>query len=139
MTEKDLRRLLRESAAKAAAYPLTWVEPGLGGSFGAPDVLVPYGALLFPLELKIGSRTRTGTFNLHLRPAQISWHRRMASSGIMSAVLAAFETTERLERFKMFPGGSLGKEVRPSAAIDLPGRDLLMDVLAGIKTLSLSA
>lgn len=62
---------------------LTWIEFALGGSPGAPDVLVPVGGKLVACELKVGEfRGSDGALLVKFRPAQINWHSDMAAGGV---------------------------------------------------------
>lgn len=77
MNETALRRWLKMELEEV---PLTFVEPSLGSTTGAPDVWVPTRMLgmFVPVELKVASFGRQGRITpLNVRPVQIGWHERM--------------------------------------------------------------
>lgn len=82
MNETTLRRWLK---AELEDVPLTFMEPSLGSTTGAPDVWVPVaecGGLFAPVELKVANFGRAGRIvPTVVRPVQISWHERMRRAG----------------------------------------------------------
>ena len=89
MNETILRRWLK---AELDGVPLTFVEPSLGSTTGAPDAWVPVkdsggifpdsGGLFAPVELKVAGFGRSGRIvPANVRAVQISWHERMHRAG----------------------------------------------------------
>ena len=86
MNETSFRRWLKE---QLDGVPLTFVEPSLGSTTGAPDVWVPVpGSLFAPVELKVVNFGRSGRIvPVNLRAVQIGWHERMHRAGARSFML----------------------------------------------------
>ena len=85
MNETTLRRWLK---AELDGVPLTFVEPSLGSTTGAPDAWVPTPAGFHPVELKVASFGRSGRIvPVNVRAVQISWHERMHRAGATTFML----------------------------------------------------
>lgn len=92
--ESDLRAWLRNSWSEENP-PLTWIEAAVGGTFGAPDVLVPLGGSKFlPLELKFWKPYKKVAMHVSIRVPQRRWHRMALRKGSRSAFLVATEYDE---------------------------------------------
>ena len=92
MNETALRRWLK---AELDGVPLTFVEPSLGSSTGAPDVWVPVaGSGLFAaVELKVAGFGRSGRIvPANVRAVQIGWHERMHRAGATTYMLLGVPT-----------------------------------------------
>lgn len=68
---------------------VTRVEPGLGGDTGNPDLFIQPDCLpgMLGIELKIGNIKGGTLYTDDVRPAQISWHSRLAQQGGISMFL----------------------------------------------------
>lgn len=93
ISEQTLRAWLRSVWAKGSRKDelgLRWIEPASGSTVGDPDVLVPLGGKLVPVELKLG---RIGPGDIvapvGVRPAQRRYHNQARRSGIATAYLVA--------------------------------------------------
>lgn len=76
--------------ARGGKPGLTWIEFALGGSPGAPDVLVPIEGKLVACELKLGEfRGTDGAMLVKFRPSQINWHTEMAAGGVKTYAFIA--------------------------------------------------
>lgn len=85
MNEISLRRWLK---AELDEVPLTFVEPSLGSTTGAPDVWVPAPGGFHPVELKVASFGRQGRVTpLNVRAVQVGWHERMQRAGASTFML----------------------------------------------------
>ena len=85
MNETTLRRWLK---AELDGVPLTFVEPSIGSTTGAPDVWVPAPAGFHPVELKVANFGRSGRIvPTNVRAVQISWHERMHRTGATTFML----------------------------------------------------
>lgn len=93
ISEQTLRTWLRSVWAKnadKAALGLRWIEPASGSTVGDPDVLVPLGGKLVPVELKLGRVGSGGVVvPVSVRPAQRRYHNQARRSGIATAYLVA--------------------------------------------------
>lgn len=89
--ESELRGWLREVWGKERA-PLMWSEAALGGTFGAPDVLVPLGGLEYlPLELKHWRIVAPNIIQVKMKRTQTRLHSALAERGARSAFLFILE------------------------------------------------
>ena len=85
MNETAMRRWLKTELDEV---PLTFVEPSLGSTTGAPDVWVPTPGGFHPVELKVASFGRQGRIvPNHIRAVQIGWHERMHRAGATTYLL----------------------------------------------------
>lgn len=91
--EKNLRDWLRAVWAKSprrGELGLRWIEPAFGSTVGDPDVLVPLGGRLVPVELKLGRLVPGGSVvPVGVRPAQRRYHHQARKAGIDTAYLVA--------------------------------------------------
>ncbi len=85
MLERDLKRWLNN----AYSGQLQFIEPKFGSTVGMPDVEIPIRNLTLPVELKIGTLSRTGRLHVELRPSQYHYHIMEAERGHPTAILAA--------------------------------------------------
>jgi hypothetical protein len=92
--EKALRKFFVEKL-------LGWsckLEPGLGATVGAPDVLSLVGDRLELFELKVGWLAGDRLFCTTIRPAQVVWHKKLAMAGGRSFLVVGVKEA----RWKLF-------------------------------------
>lgn len=92
MKEVDVRAWLRKSWGGKSPR-LTWIEPRSGSTAGAPDVLVPIGERLAPVELKVGA-FREGRLAVKVRPEQYAWHYDCLAGGVRSYFLVGLSSKQ---------------------------------------------
>jgi hypothetical protein len=83
LKERHLRRWLRRSWGETG---IEWIEAGLGGTQGLPDVKLFAQGRELGVELKIGVQAKAG-LRIRLRPSQARYHKLMALEGRQTAFL----------------------------------------------------
>jgi hypothetical protein len=83
LKERHLRRWLRRSWGETG---IEWIEAGLGGTQGLPDVKLFAQGRELGVELKIGVLAKEGV-RIRLRPSQARYHKLMAMEGRQTAFL----------------------------------------------------
>jgi hypothetical protein len=92
LLENDLREWVRDLARSEVWGPdlrpyLWWVEPGIGGTDGYPDLtLAEKGRVVF-VELKVGILRKDGSWKVKFRPSQRLVLREMVQAGLSCMVL----------------------------------------------------
>lgn len=86
VSEQDFKKWICDKAWKGF---VTRVEPGLGGDTGNPDLFIQPDCLpgMLGIELKLGRIVGGTLYTDDVRPAQISWHSRLALQGGISMFL----------------------------------------------------
>lgn len=92
MKESFVRNRIRRLWGPAVPA-LTWIEPGPGSTAGAPDLLLPIGQRLAPVELKVGSIVG-GRLVAKVRPIQWAWHYGMSRGKVRSYFIVGVSPVE---------------------------------------------
>lgn len=95
MLESDVRQEFDKRWA-------SWIdryEPRKGSSTGAPDTQLLVKGILRPVEFKVGMIVGGRIMPYEVRPAQVSWHTRLAAAGGKSFFIVGVMQTDVLVFF----------------------------------------
>ena len=88
LSEQGLRDWVKKWSRTEQICPgLWWVEPGIGGSEGYPDLTIGRGGRVCFAELKLGKMVVGGAWKVKIRPAQRVILREMVQAGLRCIVL----------------------------------------------------
>lgn len=111
----------------------TQLHPGLGSDVGISDLLLGYSLGLLPCELKLGVISDGLLCVSQVRPAQISWHRKLAASGYDSVFMIGVPQPDDTWRVFLIDGLTISAWDGPgftigNQAIEIDTRDLAAGV-----------